>query len=209
MAAMERNDGIRRLLLNAPVYRLSQRLIGANKSMSIIARDIVRAAPTDRVVDMGCGPAELAGHLDAADYIGFDPNPRYVDDARRRFGDQITVLRGGIGDAELESRLPASTDVVVAIGVLHHLDDELADAALALARRLVSGGGRFVAVDPGLVDGQHRVARALVTRDRGQHVRTIGVTRELVDLHFPSGSITARHDLLHVPYSHIVVEAAA
>jgi SAM-dependent methyltransferase len=177
--------------------------------MSIIARDIIRAAPTDRVVDIGCGPAELASHLDVAEYIGFDPNPRYVEDAGRRFGDHVTVFHAGIGDPGLESRLPASADLVVAIGVLHHLDDSLAHGAVALARRLVAAGGRFIAVDPGLIDGQHVVARALVARDRGQHVRTLTGTQDLVTKHFPFATVSARHDLLHVPYSHIIVDAAA
>jgi hypothetical protein len=95
----------------------------------------------------------------------------------------------------------------MAIGVLHHLDDTTVDLVLELAHRVLEPGGRFIAVDPTLTDGQHPVARLLVRSDRGQHVRTPGQMTRLVERQFPESSISVRNDLLRPPYTHVVVTA--
>jgi SAM-dependent methyltransferase len=207
----ERNDGYRRALTLAPVYRIAQRLVGARKSMAYLARDVIKARPGDCVVDIGCGTADLLEHLPAVNYVGFDPNGDYVTSVQARYRERsdTTVFEAAIGDDGLTDRLPERADVVLAIGVLHHLDDELAGEALALARRVLAPGGRFVAFDGGLVEGQPRMARALVVRDRGQHVRTLEETTRIVRRAFPSANVAVRHDLLHVPYTHFIVVAEA
>jgi SAM-dependent methyltransferase len=203
---MERSDGIRRLLTLAPVYRGVQRAVGAEKFMRRVSKEIIACTPTASVVDIGCGTADIEAHLGTAAYVGFDPNEHYVSSARRRIGRDGAVLHAAIGDDDLPARLPGDVDLVIAVGVFHHLDDHLVAAALGLASSILRDGGRFVAVDPGFVEGQHRLARALISRDRGQNVRTVESTTELVAPHFPDHTIEVRTDLLHVPYTHIIVD---
>jgi SAM-dependent methyltransferase len=209
---MERNDGLRSLLLRAPVYRAAQRAIGAGKCSRRLADEVIRSTPQTTIVDIGCGTADIADDLTFAAYTGFDPNPPYVEQAssrlRARFGDKASVFEGRIGDASLTDRLPAQADIALMMGVLHHLDDALVDEALELAARLTDGSGRFIAFDPGRVPGQPRIARALIERDRGQHVRTVEATEALVRRHFTTVDIAVHHDFLAVPYTHLVVEAS-
>jgi SAM-dependent methyltransferase len=210
--AMERNDGIRSVLLRASVYRTAQRAIGADKCSRRLAQEVIRSTPQTTIVDIGCGTADIADYLSFASYTGFDPNPPYVEQAAERlaarFGDKATIFEGRVGDPELIDRLPATADLALTMGVLHHLDDRLVDQALELAATLIGDTGRFIAFDPGRVRGQPRIARALINRDRGQHVRTVEETESLIRQRFSKVEIQVHHDFLAVPYTHLVVHAS-
>ena len=163
------------------------------------------------IVDIGCGTADIAEGLICAQYVGFDPNPPYVSEAQDRLqraaDARAEVFIGRIGDADLRDRLPPQADIVMMMGVLHHLDDHLSIVALELAAALVGDSGRFVSLDPGFVDGQSRIARELARRDRGSHVRRPEEMRKLVTQVFGRADVNIHHDLLRVPYTHISVEA--
>lgn len=207
---MERNDGVRRFLLLAPVYQRLQRAIGGQKAVDRVSSEVIRSTSQTAIVEIGCGTAEIVPQLPFSSYVGFDPNPNYVADATRRLAgtDHAKVFVGRIGDPELQRALPAQADVAMAIGVLHHLDDVLADSALALAADLVGSGGRFVSMDPCFVDGQPRVARFLASRDRGRHVRSPAALEELVRRRFKAVQVDVHNDMLRIPYTHVTVEAS-
>ncbi|MGA9275382.1 MAG: hypothetical protein WBV89_00400, partial [Ilumatobacter sp.] len=98
---------------------------------------------------------------------------------------------------------------VMAIGVFHHMDNDTVNDALATARTALRSGGRFVSIDPTFTDDQHRVAKWLIERDRGCHVRRPDVLAALVDDHFPTATTSVRDDLLRTPYTHVIVHAPA
>ena len=99
--------------------------------------------------------------------------------------------------------------IAMAIGVLHHLDDDTAADVFSLAAASLAPGGRFVSIDPTIVDGQHPVARFLASQDRGQNVRTPEQMAEMFEPHFDDVTVIVRHDLLRMPYSHVIIEARA
>jgi SAM-dependent methyltransferase len=117
----------------------------------------------------------------------------------------VAVAR--VGESLLNEFLPARADIVIMMGVLHHMDDALACRSLRLAAGLLTDGGRFVAFDPGIVAGQPAIARFLAERDRGQHVRDVDATRTLLNQAFSQVDIDVHHDFLALPYTHIVAEA--
>lgn len=202
----ENTSGLRSVLSLAPAYRAAQRLIGADQARRFLTEEILSLGTHDRLLDIGCGTADILEHLPAVDYVGFDPSRRYVAAARSRFGDRgkfVTSL-AALGDPGLTDR-----SVVLAIGVLHHMDDDQAHETLDLALHALRPGGRFVSFDPAFVDGQHWFARFLITRDRGRHVRTPDETAALFHNRFQTVDIQLRHDLLRTPYSHVIVQAFA
>ena len=207
----ERNTGVRSLLLRAPVYQAAQKLIGSDRCSRRLASEVIRSDGETTVVDIGCGTADIADYIDFAHYHGFDPNPPYIEAASARLmpgrGDSVSLFTASLGDPDLDERLPARADIVVMMGVLHHLDDALAEQAVELAARLVGDRGRFVAFDPGFVPGQPKIAHELIKRDRGTSVRTVEATKTMVGRHFASVSVEVHHDFLRVPYTHLVVEA--
>jgi SAM-dependent methyltransferase len=197
--------GLRSVLSLASVYRLAQRAIGAEAFRETLAAEILQVGDGDRILDIGCGTADILEHLPEVDYLGFDSSDRYVEAARQRFGDRgrfVTAVPNEVDDAFGDRTL------VTAIGVLHHLDDQTAHEALELATKVLRPGGSFVSVDPTLTDDQHRIARFLIERDRGQFVRTPDQMRLLVGDHFDDVDLQVRHDMLRTPYSHVIVRAS-
>ena len=170
-------------------------------------RTYIRPRPRDRVLDCGCGPGEFFEHLPEVEYTGIDLDEAYVAEARRRFGSRATFRAGPLGPETM--REEAHYDLVIAMGVLHHLDDLQLGDFLRLARRSLKPTGRLVTLDPCYVPGQSRFARLLIDLDRGDHVRPLEDLRALVRATFPAASAHVRHDLLRIPYTHVIFEAPA
>jgi SAM-dependent methyltransferase len=190
-------------LSHAGAYSAFQRLLGARAVRREVVERHARVRPGERVLDLGCGPGDVLEELPDVTYMGVDASPQYVAAARRRWNG-----RGEFLQADVTSQgFPAGDfDVVLAIAVMHHLDDHGADRMLGAAAAALAPGGRLVTLDPALTPGQPRVARWLISRDRGAHARAPEGYRELAARRFESVTPTVRHDLARVPYTHAILE---
>ena len=206
-----RAGGLHRVLELSWVYTLFQSLIsrpGAAERMRNELYPELGSRPL-RVLDIGCGPAAFyARYHDVAgmEYVGIEPNKDYVDDAEQRFPG-IELHAGTV--PQVRERISGAFDLIVLEGVLHHIDDPTATEALAFAGSRLALGGRIVALDPVLLDGQHPVARALALLDRGKHVRKLDGYRLLAESARPGLTVTVRSlgGQLRVPYDHSVLTA--
>lgn len=196
-------SGIRSILSLPASYSLLQRLVGARRSRRILCENYIRAAAGERVLDIGCGTADILDHLPVVDYSGFDLNPRYVASAQQRFGSRGAFRCEDVAKADLGEA--GGFDLVLALAILHHLEDEEVIRLFELAKGAMRAGGRLVTFDSCYVDGQSRVARFLIDRDRGHNTRTEAGYRALAERVFPSVESHVRHDLLNIPYTHIIL----
>ncbi len=199
--------GLRRIFSIPAVYRFAQRTIGADKFRDALVGNILSVKAGDRILDIGCGTADILEHLPNVDYVGFDHSESYVHAAKERFGDRGRFINVAAGDVDLAQF--GDRDLAMSVGVLHHLNDDEAREALQTAKDALGVDGRFVSVDPTVAPGQHPIGKFLAMRDRGQHVRTPDQIEQLVGGVFENVTVTVRHDLLRVPYSHVLVEARA
>ena len=184
-------------------YRLFRRLIKADRSMRVIVDEYLRPTPGIRVLDIGCGNADLAGHLPNAIYLGLDSNPEYIASARQR---RIDVIEADV--SQLSELGYAPFDVAVGIGLLHHLDDNQVQQLLKACRGVLTPSGRIIFVDPVFHPTQPLIARLLMASDRGKFVRHPDDYLRLSREAFPNVRSTIRHDLLPFPYSHSIVEGS-
>lgn len=166
----EREHGPYGLLKSPALYESVQRLMGAEKLRHEFQRSFVRAQPGDRVLDVGCGPAQLRECLPEVEYIGFEPNPEYIARARQAFDGRATFHIGYFGPEE--ATLVGAVDIAIVSGVLHHMNDDQAIELFNLIQQVLKPGGRVVTVDPVFAQHQNPIARVLVRLDRGRHVRT-------------------------------------
>ena len=168
--ASERKHGLYAALRNPKLYETIQRLSGADRVRRDFAQHFVRAQPGDRVLDIGCGPADLLAHLPDVDYIGWEPNASYVAKARKTYRDRGTFHVGLFGPEQARSLAPV--DIAVVSAVLHHIDDAQASELFVLLRQVLKPGGRAITVDNVFTERQNPIARLLISLDRGRHVRS-------------------------------------
>jgi SAM-dependent methyltransferase len=201
---MKPPDGFYFLLTLPSVYRLFDTFVRGD-SWHVYISEYVRPVPGEKVLDIGCGPGDILETLPAVDYLGFDINPRYVEAARKRFGSRGRFFCGDVGLTAIDQEA-GSFDLVLATGVLHHLDDNRAVSLFKLARKALKAGARLITYDGCLVAGQSKLARFVVRRDRGQYVRESGEYARLAAQVFPQVKSFVRHDLLRIPYTHVILQ---
>lgn len=192
------------------LYRLLGTMLGRTRQWQIFARDYVGAQSGDRILDVGCGPADVLTELPTdIDYTGFDQSEDYIDSARRRYGVRGQFFSGKVDLAHIDRLGAGSFDIVIAHGLLHHLDDRQATELFALARAALRPGGRLVTADGCYLEGQSRIARLLLDIDRGNHVRTEAEYVALAELSFARAVAVVRHDSAYVPYTLVYLDCEA
>jgi SAM-dependent methyltransferase len=202
----EVSTGLRAVLSHPSIYELWSRLVGGVRARTKIVAEHVRPAPGDEILDLGCGPGELLAHIPAdVQYTGVDLNPLYIARARERYGARAVFH---VGDASRLALQDHRYDLVLAIAVLHHLDDEQAARLIRDAGALLKQSGRFVSLDAVYTQRQNPIARAIIDRDRGRHVRDAEGYAGLARSTFESVQTVVRHDLLRMPYDHCILECA-
>lgn len=204
-ATGQRTTGWRGLLSRPGCYRLSQRLLGAPRFYRELVATHIRPRPGLRILDLGCGPAAILDYLPTTvDYLGVDLSPRYIAAALRRHPHRGRFYCLPL--AQLPPAEAAGFDLVLGLGVLHHLADPQAAEFFHQAAGALNSGGRCLTVDPCLVSPQSAVARLLIGLDRGRHPRTPEQYAALAAGSFGRVSCQIRHDGLRLPYTHHIME---
>jgi len=201
-------SGFRAIFSHPGIYNLAQRMVGAEKTRRGLVRDFFPCMEEKRMLDIGCGTAEILRHLpESVDYVGFDASEAYIAEARHRFGARGSFYAELVREATIENMEPF--DLVLAFGLLHHLEDDEADALFRLAAAALNPGGRFIAIDPVYTDGQNALAHWIISKDRGQNIRMVEACSALAANHFEQVTAAIRHNLLYIPYSHAIMECGS
>jgi SAM-dependent methyltransferase len=196
-------SGFRSILSYPFVYSALQTLMGGGKSRADFVSSCVRPFSGMRVLDIGCGPADILAYIPEVNYWGFDISRPYIENAKKRFGLQGNFYCKLLDSDDLRE-LP-SFDLVLALGLLHHLDDFDAQNVIELAHKALKPGGRLLTVDPCYEPSQNFIARFLIKNDRGQNVRDKQGYQSLLSRVFPSVRAEVRHQSW-IPYTHCITE---
>ncbi len=203
----ESHRGLRSLLSYTWIYEWSQRLLGADSFRQMVAERFVPrpTMPPQRplkILDIGCGGAEILAHLGQVDYYGLDHNPNYIATAQTRYGsrgrfecrsfDETTAVESG------------PFDCILALGVLHHLDDSACRHLFDLAKQALAPEGQLFTADPCYVPQQSALARWIISKDRGQNVRSPEGYFALTEERFRRSYCEVRYDLTRIPYTHVL-----
>lgn len=199
-------DGIRAILSSPVIYDALQNIMGAHKVRQELVNEFIRPEDGCRILDLGCGTAKILRYIPSTvEYWGYDMSPDYIAAAKAEYGNRGHFQCGLLSEADL-NKLP-KFDRVLALGVLHHLDDDVAEDFFTLAKQALNPAGRVVTIDPCLAAGQSPIARFLILRDRGQNVRDAHGYTSLAQDTFANVTGTLRHRAW-IPYTHWIMECA-
>lgn len=196
--------GLRAVLSHPWIYDVFQNIMGARSVRQSFSTTYIRASPGSRLLDIGCGTAWILEYLpENIAYWGYDINPVYIAAARAKFGKKGQFTCRLLEESEVAKILPF--DIVIAVGLLHHLDDDTARNVFRLARLALRPGGRFVSLDPVFAAGQNPIARFIISRDRGRNVRNgegyLALARH--EFNLAEGMVQHR---VWIPYTHWIME---
>jgi cyclopropane fatty-acyl-phospholipid synthase-like methyltransferase len=96
-------------------------------------------------------------------------------------------------------------DIVLALGLVHHLDDKEARDLSRMGHKALRAGGRMITMH-GCYPTQSAAARYSLSRDRGRFVRNEMQYLELAHDRFSDVRATLREDSMRIPYTLLFME---
>src|SRR5881227_2976324 len=91
---MQCDSGLQRWLKIPRLYNLLQDTVGGNALRRKVIQSHVRAKAGDKIIDIGCGPAQILPWLPDVQYLGLDINQNYIASAKRTHGNNGTFVVG-------------------------------------------------------------------------------------------------------------------
>ncbi len=194
-----------RPILNRPFfYEFYHHLIGADYRSRVLVSDYIRPKPGDRILDIGCGPGNMLPFLPQGEYLGVDANASYIESAKQRYSDRGEFVCERVSHHSVQQF--GAFDVVLALGLVHHLDDNEARDLFRLGHTALKPGGRMITNDGCYMPKQSAAKRYLLSRDRGEYVRTQEEYERLAQSWFQEVRSHIREDVLRIPYTHLIME---
>lgn len=177
----------RLITASSRIYALQQRLFALDYRDACKAFRPLLPPPGARILDIGCGTADLALRLlgDQYDYTGMDSNAAYIESNRRRYPHGRFICADRLDDPAIPDH---AFDCALVFHLIHHLDDATARAFVSQLRRVLAPEGLILVSEllfwpPPVKSIRQRVSNTLVRWDRGEHIRDIeGYKRIFSDL---------------------------
>ncbi|MGY0218816.1 class I SAM-dependent methyltransferase [Endozoicomonadaceae bacterium StTr2] len=198
-----RETGILCALKRPWVYNLFQHLITRNNTLENYVKNYIQPSAGQHILDIGCGTASILSYFPSsiASYTGFDMNPDYIDEAKRRWKKLSNASFDCQKVSEHTLKNSAEFDTVIATGILHHLNEVEARQLVKLAYSALKPGGKLITYDNVYIEGQNPIAKWLISKDRGVCVRSPEAYASLTQGYFKSVQSDLLHNTLRVPYT--------
>lgn len=194
---------MKKILEHPSVYRIFQNMLMNKPAQRKFISEYIKPFYGMKILDIGCGPGMLLDYLPKdISYTGFDGCQKYIDYAKKRFPDQTFFCE--YITPKSSPLFKDSFDIVIARGILHHLDDQACKQLIECAYNHLKPGGRFITIDCMYLDKQSYLAKLIISKDRGQHIRYPKEYQKLVEQIFFQPQIIF-DNLARIPYNHIIM----
>ena len=185
--------------INSPlVYKIIQYIMsGTSFRNSIIKKNIKKS--NLKILDIGCGPAQILEQIPRCDYYGYDIDQRSIQYAKKKYRQKNYHFYCKKFNKTEIKKLP-KFDFVIFFGILHHLSNKEADKMLTLCKRIMKKNSKLLTEDPILVEKQNIIAKFLIEKDRGINVRQKKEYINLLKKHFKKIKNKVTHQFF-IPYT--------
>jgi cyclopropane fatty-acyl-phospholipid synthase-like methyltransferase len=159
---------------------------------------------------MGCGTAFMLDYLPSnIEYVGVDLNPKYIESAKNRYKDKdATFYCVRINDMVDNKQKLGQFDLALAIGILHHVNDDEAKSLFKGAYQYIKNSGYILTVDPVYIKNQSAIARYIMSKDRGQNIRSLEEYLELAKTSFSSVETSILTNVTRLPGTRLIMRAS-
>ena len=184
----EINSGLRLILTHPILYTLFGRIIGLSDKYRLYVDNFIKPFANMRILDIGCGTAAILDFLPLdIYYTGYDINTAYINYAQRKYGDRAFFFNKRVNEMLLPEN--EQYDVILADGLLHHLNSNEAKELFRIGYRVLKPNGLMLTVDPVLIKNQGAVDKFIISMDRGQHIRRGEEYKKIAESHFSNVSV--------------------
>jgi len=205
----ENKSGIHSIISHPSVYNLVQFVAGAKMYRNSMVKDYIKPFDGCKILDIGCGTGEYVEYLQKYcknfEYYGFDGEADYIEHGKKIFQDNPHIHLYHKLLTEDVIKEFNNFDIVIATGVMHHLDDALVISLLKLAKMALKPGGRLVTYDPGKYSDINVFEKFFVKYDRGRSIRFETEYAELIKQVFTTYK-SYQPSLTYYPVRNIIFE---
>ena len=196
----QKNKEIYSLLSNTFFYSLVQRVMSGTSFRKKIVKKYITKHNV-KVLDIGCGPAEILDTLPKIKYYGFDINPIYINSAKRKYENKGKFFCKKFTNKNTKY-LP-KFDHVLLLGVLHHLSDQEINKLMLNIKKVLKRKGNIITLDNIFINKQNFIAKFLIQMDKGENVRSKKGYLNILKNHFKKINSKIYHQKF-IPYTWFV-----
>ena len=197
---------LKKILENPVFFNFFEKMMGIDRVRKGFINNYVCPKKNDKILDLGCGTGEIITYLPSnIEYLGIDNSPDYIEWAKKKYSKYGKFQCVGVEEDTLFIK-KNYFDLVMSIGVIHHLNDDAAMDLIRKAYYALKPGGTFISFDPVLVENQKLFSRFLVKNDRGEFVRKKGQYEILTSKIFKGYKSFHVSNLHHYTYDVLIMK---
>jgi len=194
----QRKNQIYNFINNPLIYKIIQYVMSGTSFRNSIIKKNIRKSNL-KILDIGCGPAQILEHIPRCDYYGYDIDQRSIQYAKKKYRQKNYHFYCKKFNKTEVKKLP-KFDFIIFFGILHHLSNKEADKMLTLCKRIMKKNSKLLTEDPILIEKQNVIAKFLIEKDRGTNVRQKKEYINLLKKHFKKIKNKVTHQFF-IPYT--------
>jgi cyclopropane fatty-acyl-phospholipid synthase-like methyltransferase len=204
---MQVTNGILSIFNKPIIYNSFQNLVGSNNVRKILVSNYLNLNGNEKILDIGCGTSEILEYLPKGiEYHGYDLSSRYIEHAKKKYGNRGNFYCADATKIKLNKDSKFSR--VLALGLLHHLNDDEVLLLFKFVKSILKPDGYLITYDGCYTQTQSKIARYIISKDRGKNVRTLKGYQDLAEQCFTSIHTEIREDLLRIPYTNVIMSCS-
>ncbi len=167
---------------NPIIYKIIQKIMSGTSFRKKIINDHIKKKNL-KILDIGCGPAEIVDYIPDCEYYGYDIDKRSIEYAKKKYSNKKYKFFCKIFNKNELKKLP-KFDYIILFGILHHLNNNEISSILNLCKKIMKKNCKILTEDPILIKNQNIIAKFLIQKDRGMNVRNKKEYLFLLKSHF-------------------------